>query len=233
MSGIKLRPIVFKVEPPAPVLLYEQAVQNYAGSSMNALMTGQTWNTNKNFICYKVSLCMKSYRQDFYYSHWRGVVIGDDPTDTDGVIRFGRNSYFDYSYSPTSTFFCGKIGGLHGADVTAIYGTAGTDGQSFTEDIFQQSVADTAFKANPDIQVSTNDGVITYRIIFDKTLNKAYCYITDKQVMLFDYGNEDLPSKGIYPTTPLGDNQDQSMNSNVDFGIQVYACDSLEAAIQC
>lgn len=229
MSGIKLRPIVFKVTPPAPVLLYEQAVQNYAGSSMDALMSAHTWDTNKNFICYKVSLCMKSYRNDFYYSHWRGLVIGDGPTDNDGVIRFGRDSYFRESYDTTSTFFCGKIG--YGD--SAIYGTAGSDGQSFSEDIFQQDMPVTAFKANPDIQVSTNDGVITYRIIFDKTLNKAYCYITDKQVMLFEYGNEDLPSKGIYPTTPLGDNQDSSMNSNVDFGIQIYACDSLEAALEC
>ena len=213
MSGIKLRPIVFKVVPPEPyTLLYEQAVQNYTGGD-TTVMSAHTWDTNKNFICYKMSVCVKSYWNDQYDAYYRGLQVGG----TSG-ISFGRQSTFDSAYQKTSTFF-------HTATGTS---SVGTDGQSFTADFDSPGPG---YKANPDIMTSTNDGVITYRIVFDKTQNKAYCYITDKQVMVVDYGSTDLLGTSI--STTVGNWDYPNRDSNVDFGIQVYACDTLEAALEC
>jgi hypothetical protein len=219
MSGIKLRPIVFKVVPPEPyTLLYEQAVQNYTGYPLT-VMEGHTWETNKNFICYKMSVCVKSLEADGYESLYRGLQITNgNYTDSD-TIRFGRSVDYQYSNEHTSTFFYTGIG----------TGSVGTDGQAFTGEIVQSSV--TAYKANPDIKVSTDDGPITYRIIFDKTQNKAYCYITDKQVMVIDYGTTNVLGMPISNT--IGHQMLSSRQSNVDFGIQVYGCETLEDALEC
>lgn len=193
---------------PTPVLLYEQAVQNYTGYT-TTVMAAHTWDTNKNFICYKMSVCVKSYWDDTYGSYYRGLQVGGS-----SYISFGRKSTFDRAYDKTSTFF-----------FTTGTSSAGTDGQSFTADFVPQG---SGYKANPDIKVSTNNGVITYRIVFDKTLNKAYCYITDKQVMVVDYGSTDVLGMSI--STTIGNYQYSDRDSNVDFGIQVYACDSLADA---
>jgi hypothetical protein len=193
---------------PGPELLYTQAVQNYTGGG-TTVMASHTWDTNKNFICYKMSVCVKSYFNDMYDVYYRGLQVGGN-----SYISFGRYSNFSSASNKTSTFF-----------FTTGTSSVGTDGQSFSADFVPQG---SSYKANPDIKVSTNDGVITYRIVFDKTQNKAYCYITDKQVMVVDYGSTDVLGMSISNT--IGNYDNPSMDSNVDFGIQVYACDSLADA---
>lgn len=218
MSGIKLRPIVFKVDPPLPyTLLYEQAVANYTASGWDTAPTiwsAHTYTTDKNFICFKLNLKVNSTSTSTGGEYSRGIRFYT--SDNDGrLIGCGKQCVQGNAPAPNTLVFWQYDAG------TAQAGSA--------SDTFLGDWDETTYRANPNI--ATTDAA-TFKIVFDKTQNKAFCYIEDKQVMVVSYGSLDPMSWPLQTTNP-GGVQAQGDPINVDCGIQVYACDTLEAAEQC
>ena len=201
---------------PGPELLYTQAVASITDTpnQTTTLMSGHIWDTTKNFICYKMSVRITPHSAVIYYAKYRAMKLTDG-TGNWNDLYFGR--------------VCGS--GLSAADNSAFFeplyynnNTYGTVGSSGTV----SSVGDdTAFISNPNTLMS-DSAQTEYKFIFDKSLNKLYGYIEDKQVEVIDYSSLsiDMTTWPITNVTMDG----QSTSTTYNFGIDVYACDSLAEA---
>lgn len=201
MSGIKLRPIVFKVVQQPYVLLDEKAVESYTTS--NATMyTPPTLTTDKDFICYKMSV----HPNDGASWYGGGVTVSTYVNSKNygwywlGIADSNQRIY-TYSNTPTAL-------------------SAGTDGTaSFDSD------ANSAYcKPTQSIPASTTE-FTTLKFVFQKSTRKAYFYIDGKQIAICN--------NWTTAWNPLEVNVTGQYNSMQTFGIQVYACDTLEAALEC
>lgn len=223
MSGIKLRPIVFKVTPPDPyTLLYEQAVASYTETAKYTdvtLMSAHTWDTNKNFICYKMSVCITPDSHSQQYG--RCVTInGGNYQDA----RFGRvvNTVSISGYAPLNSAYAR---GLYYND--QYHETLGSDGVYALTRNPVTSVTGQTIISNPNTLMS-NSSQTEFKVIFDKLSKILYIYIAGKQVVISDYSTLNIDPT-TWPVTSYG----TSSLGTYNFGIQVYACDTLEAAEQC
>jgi len=223
MPEIKLRPIVFKVEPPAPyTLLYEQPVQSITDTPNHTttLMSGHTWDTTKNFICYKMSVRITPHSSVTSWATFRAMQLYEG-TGYNAII-FGRmtKNYSSGQVNDNSAF----VMQMYYND--SLYGTAGTAGTEKVLDGYN----DKGFISNPNTLMS-DSAQTEFKFIFDKTLNKLYAYIEGKQVGVIDYSSLSID----LTTWPITNNtyEDYITSTTYNFGIQVYACDSLEAAEQC
>ena len=204
MSGIKLRPIVFKVVQPPYVLLDEKAAATY-DASFGTIYTPPTFTTDKDFICYKMAVhrnadnttanILLSYYVSSSSNYGWFYHVSDDGA-TQYIATIASNSYT----SPTPL-------------------TAGTNGVSYNNYDSAQ-----CYKAEPAIPSSTTE-FTTVKFVFQKSNRKAYFYIDGKQIAICnDYKSAWNPMEIALMSGSLND---------MTFGIQVYACDSLEAALEC
>lgn len=201
MSGIKLRPIVFKVVQPPYVLLDEKAVESYTTDSAR-MYTPPTFTTDKDFICYKMSVHPTSDA-----SYYGGAVNVSTNVNSKNYgwywsgIEGNNQRIYTYSNTPTAL-------------------SAGTDGTASYDGDANQAYC----RPTQSIPASTTE-FTTLKFVFQISARKAYFYIDGKQIAICNNWTTDW--------NPLEANVTGQWRSMQTFGIQVYACDSLEAALEC
>lgn len=204
MAEIKLRPIVFKVVPPPPyVLLDEKAVADYAQGG-KVMYAPPTFTTDKDFICYKMSANRTGSDSDVILSYYNS----NTRRYYGWYWHQGQDGSGDYQY-------VGPDQETSGQSLTQL--VAGADG-------VQRSSSSNTYEPNPMIPSSSTE-FTTAKFVFQKSTRKMYFYIEDKQVAICNDWTTSW--------NPLTTNITSGWIAGTTFGIQVYACDSLEAAEQC
>lgn len=202
---------------PGPELLYTQAVASYTETTTYSdytLMAAQTWDTNKNFICYKISVCITPNSHSGQFG--RCVLInGGNYQDA----RFGRIVNSTTGYVDVNSAYAS---GLYYNEQT--YETLGSDGVYATAKNPQSGTTSNVIISNPNTLMS-NSSQTEFKVIFDKLSKKLYIYIEGKQVVISDYSTLNI-DPSTWPVTTRG----TSSRGTYNFGIDVYACDTLTDA---
>ena len=203
--------------PPGPDLLYTQAVISTTDTvgQTTTLMSGHTWDTAKNFICYKMSVRLTPHSAMISDAKYRAMKLTDG-TGNWNDLYFGRVCGIGLSVADNSAFLEPLYYNNN------IYGTVGSSGASSLI-----GGGETVFISNPNTLMSDSDQT-EFKIIFDKTLHKLYGYIEGKQVEVVDYSSLSI-DMSTWPITNVYMDR-QSTATTYNFGIDVYACDSLVEA---
>jgi hypothetical protein len=212
LNGVK----VFPTEEPSPYgdKLLSLPTDTYVSttSTLTQILSGRTWNTNKNFIVYKGTLlCSGTDKANDYYT---SSIRLQNPNASMMDIDIGK--YVENHSGNDGTWSANEVM-VQVIDLSAWRysgtSTAGTDGK-----LTRSTTYCKGYTLNPTIYMT--DVPVNFRFIFDKSSRIVYFYINGKYVCNFG-----ISSYGDASTWSI------LAGNTATIGMDVYACNTLDDAI--
>lgn len=219
-KGLEYTPPSPPPTPPEPYdVLLTLPVSTYTGSAFSptTILSGRTWDTDKNFIVYKGTVLCSGAGEDWMSSY----VCLQNPNSNLAQMHIMMGKFVD-NYSGDYGTWSANECAFTAFDYSSYYGRgyqgtteAGTDGELTRAPAYNYALGYTAV---PTIYMT--DTPINFKMIFNKSTKVIYCYFDDKYVC-----NIGTSRYGDTTTWPI-----HTGCTSASFGMTVYACDSLEVA---
>lgn len=219
MSGIKLRPIVFKVEPPPYELVKEIQTTSFNEQFGGAL--GDVWTKlpviERSFIALKYTVTPTSA---FDFKVCGAGIFNAISSHNQASIWSGWNGSGNKITNSTANSL-GMQSWLGDYKADDGYAHAGTNGNKVLDYYSSMEYMRETYIESSPVETVTTGTPFDVKVIFDISGLKVYTYINNKYI-----GYDQLKSIA-YTDFYIGAIGKGSADC------KVYACDTLEAAIQC